>query len=61
MRGFSAGVVKGHGIGAQLGDGFQMPGVFVLRDGQIRESFIHKLSSDRPNYEKLAKCCAVPG
>jgi len=61
MRGFTAGVIKGHGIGAQLGDGFQMPGVFVLRDGQIRESFIHKLSSDRPNYEELAKCCAVPG
>ena len=60
MRGFTAGVVKGHGIGAQLGDGFQMPGVFVLRDGQVRESFIHKLSSDRPNYEELAKCCAVP-
>ena len=61
MRGFTAGVVKGHGIGAQLGDGFQMPGVFVLRDNQIRESFIHKLSSDRPNYEELAKCCVVPG
>ena len=60
MRGFSAGVIKGHGIGAQLGDGFQMPGVFVLREGQVRESFIHKLSSDRPDYEELAKCCAVP-
>ncbi|MGK0364680.1 MAG: peroxiredoxin [Saprospiraceae bacterium] len=61
MRGFSAGVIKGHGIGSQLGDGFQMPGVFVLRGGQIRESFIHKLSSDRPNYEELAKCCTMPG
>ncbi len=59
MRGFSAGVIKGHGIGAQLGDGFQMPGVFVLQDGKIIEQFIHKLSSDRPDYEKLVKCCGV--
>lgn len=60
MRGFTAGVIKGHGIGAQLGDGFQMPGVFVLRDGQVKERFIHKLSSDRPDYEQLAKCCVIP-
>lgn len=61
MRGFTAGVIKGHGIGSQLGDGFQMPGVFVIQAGKIMESFIHKLSSDRPDYEKLAKCCTVLG
>lgn len=59
MRGFSVGVVQGHGIGSQMGDGFQMPGVFVLRDGLVMEQFIHKLSSDRPDYHKMARCCAV--
>lgn len=57
IRGFSAGVVKGHGIGPQLGDDFQMPGVFVIVNGAIKESFIHKVASERPDYYALAKCC----
>ena len=57
MRGFTAGVLDGHGVGNQLGDGFQMPGVFVIKEGQVRESFIHKLASDRPDYHELVKCC----
>ena len=59
IRGFSAGVVSGHGIGPQLGDGFQMPGVFVIYKGKVEESFIHKLASDRPDYVELAKCCEI--
>ncbi|MCG8331635.1 MAG: AhpC/TSA family protein [Chitinophagales bacterium] len=58
IRGFSAGVIAGHGIGAQLGDGFQMPGVFVIHQGKILHSFIHKLASDRPDYLDLMKCCS---
>jgi peroxiredoxin len=59
IRGFSAGVVAGHGIGPQLGDGFQMPGVFVIHNGQVQERFIHKVASDRPDYLELAKCCDI--
>jgi len=59
IRGFSAGVIDGHGVGPQLGDGFQMPGVFVLQDGEIKQSFIHKLASDRPNYKDLIRCCDI--
>lgn len=59
IRGFSAAVVAGHGAGPQLGDGFQMPGVFVIQNSEIRESFIHSLSSDRPDYEELLKCCVL--
>ncbi len=59
IRGFQAGVLDGHGVGAQLGDGFQMPGVFVIRAGKIAESFIHKLASDRPDYTQLAECCTI--
>lgn len=60
IRGFQAGLMEGHGIGPQLGDGFQMPGVFVIQDGELKEAFIHKLASDRPDYEGLVKnCCAL--
>jgi len=59
IRGFQAGVLDGHGAGAQLGDGFQMPGVFIIQDGEVMGSFIHKLASDRPDYLKLSACCSM--
>lgn len=60
MRGFQTAIVKQHGMAPPIGDGFQMPGVFVIQDGEIQEAFIHKLSSDRPDYEKLVRsCCAL--
>ena len=59
IRGFQAGMLDGHGIGAQLGDGFQMPGIFIIQDGKLVESFIHKLASDRPDYVKLSECCTM--
>ena len=40
IRGFQAGVVEGHGIGKQMGDEFQMPGVFVVQGNRIREHYI---------------------
>lgn len=36
-RGFVAGVLKGHGLGAIEGDALQMGGVFLLRQGQIKK------------------------
>ena len=59
IRGFQSGVIDGNGVGfKQVGDGFQMPGVFVIFRGTIREAFIHKLSHDRPDYSQLvADCC----
>lgn len=42
-----------------LGDSFQMPGVFVLQNGEIKEAYIHKLASDRPDYGKLVECCTI--
>ncbi|MEL6989846.1 MAG: AhpC/TSA family protein, partial [Bacteroidota bacterium] len=58
MRGYDAGVRKGVGIGKMLGDGFQMPGVFVIDKKEVREQFIHKYPSDRPDYENLISCCS---
>lgn len=60
IKGFQSGVIKGRGASLPVGDGFQMPGVFVLQDGEIKEEFIHKLVSDRPDYVGLVKnCCAI--
>ncbi|MDX1684629.1 MAG: peroxiredoxin-like family protein [Saprospiraceae bacterium] len=59
IRGFDAGVVQGHGVGMMLGDGFQMPGVFLLKNGKIESEFIHKYASDRPDYSALIDCCTV--
>lgn len=61
IRGFQSAVIEGNGAGyKQVGDGFQMPGVFVVHEGQIKGAFIHKLSHDRPDYEQLVmNCCEV--
>ena len=59
MRGMEAGVGKGHGIGPMLGDGFQMPGVFLIHSGGVKDKFIHQYASDRPNYTELIACCAT--
>lgn len=60
IRGFQAGVLDGHGVGYRpLGDGFQMPGVFVIKFGQVSGKFIHKLAGDRPEYVGLLRqCCS---
>jgi peroxiredoxin len=58
IRGFQASVIEGHGAAPhseELGDGFQMPGVFVLHRGEIVRSFIHRFPYDRPNYEEICR------
>lgn len=56
IRGFQAGILEGHGFsyhGEDIGDGFQMPGVFVLHEGRIKHSYLHRYPYDRPDYEQL--------
>lgn len=62
IRGFQAGVIEGHGFeyhNEDIGDGFQMPGVFVLQNGQVKHSFIHRHAWDRPDYEEIVNCCEL--
>ncbi|MBY0356852.1 MAG: AhpC/TSA family protein [Candidatus Obscuribacterales bacterium] len=54
-RGIDA-LFHGHPIGPLLGDGFQMPGIFLLHKGKILKSFRHKQAGERPNYLSLASC-----
>jgi hypothetical protein len=53
-RGFQAGVLGRHGLGTLDGDGFQMPGVFVVFHGEVIRSYIHQSAADRPDYIQLA-------
>ncbi|MCC7246762.1 MAG: hypothetical protein IT269_13845 [Saprospiraceae bacterium] len=58
IRGFQAAVIEGHGTDMQtedMGDGFQMPGVFLLHKGEIIKSFVHQYPYDRPDYEAICK------
>lgn len=41
----------------QIGDGFQMPGVFFLKNGLIEDQYVHDRASDRPDYNNLIDCC----
>jgi len=56
LRGFWAGIIKGHLVGSLRGDGWQMPGVFVIYKNRIIEAFRHEYASDKPNYLELASC-----
>lgn len=56
LRGVIAGMFKGHGIGKPMGDSTQMPGVFLLRKGEIIKKYVHYSAADRPDYEELARC-----
>jgi len=48
-----------HGVGMLAGDGFQMPGAFVLRDGKIIKAFKHQSAGARPDYCELARSGAT--
>ncbi len=40
-----------------LGDHTQMPGIFMIDQGELKDSYVHKRASDKPNYDKLIACC----
>lgn len=57
LRTFQAGVIGGHGLSTQLiGDGFQMPGVFLIYQGEVKAKFVHHTIADRPDYLQIAAC-----
>jgi len=37
----------------QVGDGFQMPGLFILADGAVKDMFLYNSIADKPDYLKL--------
>lgn len=53
-RGVQAAILERHGIGALQGDGMQMPGLFLVRDGRVVSAVRHRTAADRPNYAAVA-------
>ncbi|MCA9150948.1 MAG: redoxin domain-containing protein [Planctomycetales bacterium] len=47
--------LAGHGVGKLAGDGFRMPGVFVLVDGQIRVTHTAATAAERPDYLQIVQ------
>jgi hypothetical protein len=54
FRGARAIFADGHGLGALAGDGFQMPGAFLVLNGKIVREYRHETAASRPDYCKLA-------
>ena len=54
VRGARAIFADGHGLGAPAGDGFQMPGAFLVLNGEIVRAYRHDTAASRPDYCKLA-------
>lgn len=59
IRGFSNASKYGNEMGKHLGDSFQMPGAFMLFEGEIRDQHIHKSAAESPDYDKLQRCCTI--
>lgn len=58
FSGFRAGILERHGVGSLKGDGLQMPGLFLIHQGQILAARRHMTAAERPNYEAFA--CEIP-
>jgi peroxiredoxin len=48
---------KGHGFHLPIGDGFQLPGLFMLHEGQILETYRAETVEEQPPYEAFINCC----
>ena len=53
LRFATAAIAGGHGIGLKSGDGFRMPGAFLLIRGKVVRRFVASSAGDRPDYEKI--------
>ncbi|MEL6636135.1 MAG: SelL-related redox protein [Bacteroidota bacterium] len=58
IRGYSA-RKEGHQLelAEELGDSTQMPGIFLIQQGEILNTYIHRHASDRPDYQQIVSCC----
>ncbi len=59
IKGFSNKAKYGNEMGKHLGDSFQMPGSFMLYQGEIIERHIQKMASEQPDYERFIRCCVL--
>jgi peroxiredoxin len=57
-RGMLSALHAGHGFGRVKESVSQMPGTFLIENGQVLRAFRHQSPADRPDYAELA--CPVP-
>lgn len=55
---FKTAVLNHYGIGGIAGDTFQMPGVFLLRQGKVLKSHRYREPWDHPDFEQMAHAVA---
>lgn len=48
---------EGHGVGRLEGDGFQMPGAFVVHQDKVVRAYRHETAADRPDLGEMA--CSI--
>lgn len=53
LRGFYAGIIKGHGLGSSEGDVMQLGGYFIYHNGQVELLNPHQSASELFNLDKL--------
>lgn len=52
-RGAKACLIDRHGVGKLAGDGFQMPGLFLVKGETILNAYRHENAADRPDYYRF--------
>ena len=55
LRGFQAGVLRGHGIGAIEGDGLQLGGICLLKNGSLTRLLDPCDAADTGDWSKIIK------
>jgi hypothetical protein len=56
VEGLRAGWLEGHSVGREVGDNTQMPGIFLVHNGEILRAFRHTTASVRADFCALAEC-----
>lgn len=55
LRGLIA-TLRGHPVGRLVGDGFQLPGTFLVHRGRVLAAHPARTAADRPDYSAIAAC-----
>ena len=45
--------LRGHWPGSLQGDSFQLPGLFLIRNGEVMRTFRYETAADRPDYAEF--------
>jgi peroxiredoxin len=53
-RALIEGTIFRFGFGRIVGNGLQMPGAFLIRNGEVVKAYRHESSADRPDYADMA-------